>query len=101
MNYYYTFFTNQFAFSLVEKLDPQHMIFQGKFARESMVYINGEYVKDLRYLNRDLRRVVVIESDSKHIQLQKENAIILPVFKGDKNDNALNEILPFLERKTK
>lgn len=50
-----------FTFELVEKLDTTHSIFSGRFGRESMVYESGEYIKDLKYLNRDLSKVICIE----------------------------------------
>lgn len=52
-----------FTFNIVEKLDPTQQIFSGRFGRESMIYSNSSYYKDLKYLNRDLKRVVVIEKN--------------------------------------
>ena len=34
-----------------------------------MVYKNGEYVKDLNYLNRDLKNVIVIDHNPKNVKL--------------------------------
>ena len=38
-----------FTFNMVEKLDPTHQTFSGRFARESMIYSGRKYYKDLRY----------------------------------------------------
>ena len=39
-------------------------MFAGILGYESFVIEKGEYIKDLSYLNRDLKKVVVIEKDS-------------------------------------
>ncbi len=87
-NYYVNknFLKNQFTFTISEKLDPTHTIFAGRFARESMVYEGNQYVKDLRYMNRDPRRMVVIEKNPSALKYHLENGIFIPEFKGEKDD---------------
>lgn len=58
-------------------------------------------VKDLKYLNRDLKNVVILEKTAKMVRLQEDNAILLPEFNGDKDDKFLIEIMPFLEHLVK
>lgn len=53
--------------------------------------------QDLSYLNRDLSKVILIDTDPSHAMLQPENAIILPKWKGDPNDRELVNLIPFLE----
>ena len=53
--------------------------------------------QDLSYLNRDLKKVVIIDTDSHHVKHQPENAIILPKWKGDPKDQGLVQLIPFLE----
>jgi import inner membrane translocase subunit TIM50 len=48
-----------------------------------MVWRDGEFIKDLNYLNRDLRKVVALESHPKNIKNQPKNAIIISEFEGD------------------
>ncbi len=87
----------QLISSVADKLDPYRAIFHGRFGTESMVIEAAGKVKDLKYLNRDLKRVVVIDKDSQVLRHHKANAIILPKFEGDQEDNRLYELLPFLE----
>ena len=47
--------------SKLQKVDPKQMHIRGVLGREAMVWKNGEFIKDLKYLNRDLRKVVVID----------------------------------------
>ncbi|KAI0599025.1 HAD-like domain-containing protein [Biscogniauxia sp. FL1348] len=81
---------------LVRKLDPYRFIVWPLF-REATKYIDGEIVKDLSYLNRDLSKVIIIDSKASHVRNQPENAIILPKWTGDPKDTELVSLIPFLE----
>jgi import inner membrane translocase subunit TIM50 len=48
-------------------------------------------------LNRDLSKVIIIDTEAKHVRTQPENAIILPKWKGDPKDAELVNLIPFLE----
>ncbi|KAK5987049.1 Mitochondrial import inner membrane translocase subunit TIM50 [Cladobotryum mycophilum] len=81
---------------LVRKLDPFRFIMWPLY-REATKYEEGELVKDLGYLNRDLSKVIVIDTKPEHIRKHPENAIILDPWKGDPNDKELVALIPFLE----
>lgn len=53
--------------------------------------------QDLSYLNRDLSKVIVIDSHAPHLKKQPENAIILPKWDGNPKDRTLLQLIPFLE----
>jgi import inner membrane translocase subunit TIM50 len=53
--------------------------------------------QDLSYLNRDLSKVVALDTDSSHYMTHPENAIIIPKWKGDPSDTGLIAMIPFLE----
>ncbi|KAF2093698.1 NIF-domain-containing protein, partial [Rhizodiscina lignyota] len=78
------------------KLDPYHIIMWPLF-REATRYHKGEYIKDLSYLNRDLSKVIILDTNAKHVSAQPENAIVLPPWKGDPKDRDLVSYVPFLE----
>ncbi len=48
---------------ICEALDPKYQIFSGRFGHEHTLLKDGKYVKDLSYMNRDVKKIVVIESD--------------------------------------
>ncbi|KAF6843700.1 mitochondrial translocase complex component [Colletotrichum musicola] len=81
---------------LVRKLDPYRFIMWPLY-REATKYKDGEFVKDLSYLNRDLSKVIIIDTNEKHVQNQPENAIVLPKWTGDAKDKDLVSFIPFLE----
>ncbi|KAL1901083.1 mitochondrial inner membrane protein required for protein import [Sporothrix stenoceras] len=81
---------------MVRKLDPYRFIVYPLF-REATKYKDGEIVKDLSYLNRDLSKVIIIDSNAGHVRAQPENAIVLPPWKGNAKDTDLVALIPFLE----
>ncbi|KAH8592120.1 hypothetical protein B0O99DRAFT_717294 [Bisporella sp. PMI_857] len=94
-------FTSQpwaMADPVYRKLDPFRII-SWPLYREATHYENGEYIKkqDLSYLNRPLNRVIIMDTNPAHTSKQPENAIILPKWKGDKDDKELVAMIPFLE----
>jgi import inner membrane translocase subunit TIM50 len=69
-----------------------------RLGRESTVLTKeGNYVKDLSYLNRDIKDIIYIDFTDEKTEFHKENVIILPAWKGDSSDRELYDIMPFLE----
>ncbi|EON67267.1 hypothetical protein W97_06520 [Coniosporium apollinis CBS 100218] len=81
---------------IIRKLDPFHIIMWPLF-REATKYEKGEYIKDLSYLNRDLSKVILIDTKPSHAKLQPENSIILPPWKGEPANKDLVALIPLLE----
>ena len=54
--------------SKLTKIDPKQMYIRGVLGREAMVWKNGEFIKDLKYLNRDLRKVIVIDRKLENVK---------------------------------
>ncbi|KAF4463189.1 mitochondrial import inner membrane translocase subunit tim50 [Fusarium albosuccineum] len=81
---------------ILRKLDPFRFILWPLY-REATKFEDGEIVKDLSYLNRDLSKVIIIDTEAKHIRNQPENAIILDPWKGERGDKELVGLIPFLE----
>jgi TFIIF-interacting CTD phosphatase-like protein len=48
-----------------------------------MVLSHGHYIKDLRYLNRDMRKIVVIDNIRNVPSQQKNNVITLKKYGGE------------------
>lgn len=53
--------------------------------------------QDLSYLNRDLSKVIIIDTKESHVQNQPDNAIVLAPWTGNKDDTELVSLIPFLE----
>ncbi|EPE09828.1 acetylornithine aminotransferase [Ophiostoma piceae UAMH 11346] len=84
------------AEGMVRKLDPYRFISYALF-REGTKYKDGEIVKDLSYLNRDLSKVITLDTNPAHVSTHPENAIVLPKWVGDPKNTDLVALIPFLE----
>lgn len=66
--------------------------------RNHTYYLNGVHCKDLSKLNRNPRRVIVLDDDPAALQLQPENLIQVKPYTDphDREDQTLEKITPFL-----
>ncbi|KAG9121113.1 mitochondrial inner membrane protein required for protein import [Ceratobasidium sp. 392] len=96
-------FTSQAAYTaipIVEKLDPFGAFIMYKLFREATRTTKDGLVKDLSYLNRDLSKVVAIDTNPNTYSLQPDNAIIVPKWRADGSGGeagGLVGLIPFLE----
>jgi import inner membrane translocase subunit TIM50 len=54
-------------------------------------------LQDLSYLNRDLSKVILLDTHPEHVSSHPENAIIMPKWTGAPGDKGLIAMIPFLE----
>ncbi|CAG7849751.1 Mitochondrial import inner membrane translocase subunit TIM50 Flags: Precursor [Serendipita indica DSM 11827] len=93
------------ALPIMEQVDPFSYYATYQLYREATRTYKTHIVKDLSYLNRDLSKVVAIDTVADRYELQPDNAIIVPKWKPGKpgtGDNAdgdagLIGLIPFLE----
>jgi len=51
---------------IVEKLDPYSFYIMYRLFREGTRFVDGKVVKDLSFLNRDLSKVVALDTHPEH-----------------------------------
>lgn len=79
-------------------LDPNQQMLPGRFGREATLFKNGQYIKDLSYLNRPVKDIIYIDFSDEKASYHKDNTIIIPHWDGNNTDRELYDILPFLEK---
>jgi len=70
-------------------MDPDQKYVMYKLFRDATKYENGIHIKELSNLNRDLKKVIVIDWNKEHIQHNPDNALILKKWQGDNSDRSL------------
>ncbi|KAF6226125.1 hypothetical protein HO133_008991 [Letharia lupina] len=93
----FTSVSSMIGHPVIQKLDPYRLFVMWPLYREATKYQSGEYIKDLSFLNRDLSKIIMLDTVPAHAKLQPENAVILPKWKGDRQDKELVSYIPFLE----
>lgn len=86
-----------YAGELLDILDPDRKIISKRIYRESCIFSDGTYTKDLTILGVDLAKVVIIDNTPQVFRLQVNNGIPIESWFGDPLDHALVQLLPFLE----
>ncbi|KAL7072280.1 hypothetical protein ACQ4LE_008602 [Meloidogyne hapla] len=92
-----------FTASLAKYADPvadlldRRQVFRFRLFREACVFFEGNYVKDLEKLGRDLRKVIIIDNSPASYAFHPNNSLPIRTWFDDPDDTELLDLLPILE----
>ncbi|MEW5302483.1 MAG: hypothetical protein WDW36_005264 [Sanguina aurantia] len=88
---------SKYADPLLDLLDKTNVV-RWRLFRESCFPYEGNYVKDLTWLGRDLSQVIIVDNSPHSYVFQPANAVAIGTFIDNMEDQELLEILPVLNQ---
>ncbi|GCB82383.1 hypothetical protein scyTo_0021987, partial [Scyliorhinus torazame] len=92
-----------FTASLAKYADPvtdlldKWGVFRARLFRESCVFHQGSYVKDLSRLGRDLNKIIIIDNSPASYIFHPDNAVPITSWFDDLSDTELLRLIPAFE----
>ncbi|KAH8342675.1 hypothetical protein KR067_010451, partial [Drosophila pandora] len=84
------------VFPILDALDPNGYIMY-RLVRDATHFVDGHHVKNLDNLNRDLRKVIVIDWDSNSTKMHPDNTFGITRWHGNDDDSQLLDLIAFLK----
>jgi CTD small phosphatase-like protein 2 len=89
--------TSECSNKIINSIDPDNEIFDMRLFRDQC-YISpkGLFIKDIRMINRDLDRCIIVDNNAYSFGFQLENGVLVLPFTGGSGDTELLTLTEYL-----
>lgn len=82
---------------MIDAIERNKAYFDYRFYRQHTFVQNGEFIKDISKIGRDVSKIIIVDNMPQNFRLQKENGIYIKTFYGhDTEDTALFDLATIL-----
>lgn len=86
-----------YAETLLNLIDPKRRMVKHRLFRDSCLNVDGNYLKDLSVLGRDLRTTVLVDNSPHAFGFQVDNGVPIESWFDDPTDTELLKLLSWLK----
>ncbi|ORX48629.1 HAD-like protein [Piromyces finnis] len=81
---------------VINNLDPNGVVLNRLYNKD-ISSMTRKHQKDLHCLNRDIKKVIVLDSNKSSYKKYENNVVLINEWDGEKSDNELLKLIPFFE----
>ncbi|XP_048415414.1 CTD small phosphatase-like protein 2 isoform X2 [Stegostoma tigrinum] len=94
----FTTATKDYVDKLLDILDPHRRLIRHRLYRKHCVCVQGNYIRELNTLGRDLTKMVFVDTSAETFSCQVSNGIQIKSWLKDPKDQELRKLIPFLQK---
>ena len=79
----FSFGTFEYVDSVIKIIEKKEKFFEHVLYRQHATANNGEYIKDLSLLGRDIKNIIIVDDIPQVFKMQERNGICIKAFYGD------------------